>query len=82
MHKCTTSSDYTGLPPRAEVGFQFTDFTVPEDVGLKRACVVLLSGGPVLSLSAFRVTSRDGTAESADTGKYQLPFRVHMQIKY
>jgi len=63
---------YTGIPPRAEVGFQFTQFTVPENVGLKTACVILLSGGPVQMFSAFQVTSRDGTAESLDsqTGKH------------
>ena len=64
------SSYYTGILPRAEVGFQFTQFTVPEDVGLKTACVVLLSGGPVQMFSAFRVSSRDGTAESLNSGKH------------
>ena len=54
---------------------------MPEDVGLKRACVVLLSGGPVQLFSVFRVTSRDGTAESLVSGKHQLSFRVHMQIR-
>ena len=66
--------------PLAVVGFQVTDFTVPEGVGLKTACVVLLSGGPLQTLSAFQVSSRDGTAESVDTGKIllELSFKAHM----
>ena len=56
--------------PHAVVGFQLTELTVPEDAGLQTACVVLLRGGPVQMFSTFRVTSRDGTAESAASGEH------------
>ena len=54
----------TGLSPSAMIGFQDTDFTMLESAGVKVACIVLFSEGPLLAEADVIVTSMDGTATS------------------